>query len=100
MSLEPGSCENLYCSHVLEHLALEDLRPTRPKGLSDWLKEWFWNSHHLWVWDYKGLAQELQDAGFTNQRRCEFGDAKNPAFEAVECRARYDAALAMECAKS
>jgi predicted SAM-dependent methyltransferase len=35
-------------------------RKTRPKGIGGWLREYFGNSHHLWIWDYKGIAMELE----------------------------------------
>lgn len=144
-----GSCDAVYCSHILEHLALEDLRTAlkhthaclkpgglfrvvvpdfaqqvaayqsnpnpealsnflrytylgrdkRPKGFKAFIREYFGNSHHLWMWDEKGLAAELRDAGFTNIRRCQAGDSANKAFLAVENPGRFDGGLAFECSK-
>ena len=74
-------------------------RKTRPKGIILWLKEYFGNSHHLWVWDYKGLAHELEEAGFRGIRRCQCGDASNPVFMNVEDPERFKWALAIECTK-
>jgi SAM-dependent methyltransferase len=74
-------------------------RKTRPKNLKAVLRDYLGNSHHLWMWDYKGLAAELEAAGFRNIRRCQFGDSCDPAFEAVEIRPRYEWALAIECTK-
>jgi hypothetical protein len=149
LSIPSDSCDAIYCCHVLEHLALEDLRlalrntrdylkaegtfrlvlpdfeqqvaaylassepaaisefmsytflgrKTRPKGIKMWLREYFGNSHHLWMWDYKGLAHELAEAGFRGMRRCKCGDASNPAFSAVENPERFEWALAIECTK-
>jgi SAM-dependent methyltransferase len=149
LSLAPDSCDAIYCSHVLEHLSLEDLRralrnthlylkpggifrlvlpdfdqqiaayqensdpkalsdfmtysglgrATRPKGIGARLREYFGNSHHLWAWNYPSLARELEGVGFRGMRRCEFGDALNPAFKSVENPERFQWALAIECTK-
>jgi hypothetical protein len=149
MSLVPNSCEAIFCSHVLEHLAFEDLRialrntysylkpggtfrlivpdfeqqvaaylsnpdpsaisnfmgythlgrKTRPKGLLAWLREYCGNSHHLWMWDYKGLAEELRAVGFQGIRRCECGDARDPAFRKVEVADRFQWGLSIEAIK-
>jgi predicted SAM-dependent methyltransferase len=74
-------------------------RKARLKGLGSILRDYFGNSHHLWMWDYKALAAELEAAGFRNIRRCQFGDSRDPAFQTVEVRARFDWALAIECTK-
>jgi ubiquinone/menaquinone biosynthesis C-methylase UbiE len=41
----------------------------RPKGLSGFVRALIGNSHHLWMWDYKGIRAELEAAGFENIRR-------------------------------
>jgi predicted SAM-dependent methyltransferase len=74
-------------------------RKTRPKGLTAILRDYFGNSHHLWMWDYKALTAELEASGFRDIRRCEFGDSRNPSFHAVENRDRFQWALAIECTK-
>jgi hypothetical protein len=74
-------------------------RKSRPKGLAGIVREAFGNSHHLWMWDCKALANELAAVGFRGIRRCEFGDSKNLAFQAVENPGRYEWALAIECTK-
>lgn len=149
LDIPPESCFAIYCSHVLEHLALDDFRlalrntyeylktggtfrlvlpdfeqqlaaylankepsavssflsytflgrKTRAKGLTGLMREYFGNSHHLWAWDYKGLAYELETAGFREIRRCKFGDAIDPAFLAVENTGRFEHSLAIECRK-
>lgn len=143
------SCQVVYCSHVLEHLALDDLRlalqnvrrylakgglfrlvvpdfeqqvtaylsnpepealsnflsytflgrKTRPRGLKMFLREYWGHSHHLWMWDYKGLTHELATAGFREMRRCKHGDSSNNAFASVENPERFEWALAIECTK-
>ncbi len=74
-------------------------RPEKPRGVAMILREFLGNSHHLWMWDFKGLAQELELAGFNNVRRCEFGDSADPVFQSVEHRGRFEGALAIECSK-
>lgn len=139
LHLGPNLCDAIYCSHVLEHLSLEDcraalrntfisLRPggvfrlvvpdfeqqvatylsepepgsltrfltythlgriTRPKGIGGVARELFGNSHHLLMWDHKGLAAELAEVGFRDIRRCEPADSLNPAFLDVERPDRF-----------
>lgn len=149
MNLPPNSCEAIYCSHILEHLALEDFRiallnthrylkpggtcrllvpdfeqlvatyhdnpnpealsnflrytylgrDKRTSGLLGFVREYLGDSHHLWMWDEKGIHAELLQAGFTNIRRCQAGDSANKAFLAVENPDRFVAGLAIECSK-
>jgi SAM-dependent methyltransferase len=141
------SCAGIYCSHVLEHLSLQDFRkalanthrylvpggtfrfvlpdmrhyiqtymqsdspgacrelmessrlgrPTRPRGLVAFVKEWLGNSHHLWMWDYPAIATELEQAGFRDIRRASFGDARDPLFHDVEEAGRWENCLGVEC---
>ena len=149
MDIATGSCDAIYCSHILEHLALEDFRIAlrhsnkylkpgglfrlvvpdfekmviayqsnpepaaltdflrhtylgrvkRAKGLKGFIREYFGNAHHLWMWDEKGLAAELRNAGFSSIRRCQAGDSANKAFLAVENPERLGGALSLECSK-
>lgn len=137
----------LYCSHVLEHLSLDDLRKslrncrrvlqpggtfrlvlpdlefmvdeykhdptpeaairlmentilgkkTRSRGIRDFMREWLGNSQHLWMWDYKALAMELNEAGFRKIRRARFGDSPCAAFSDVESADRWKNSLGIEC---
>ena len=144
----PESCTAVYCSHVLEHLALADFRTAlrntftcikplgtfrfvvpdlaelaadylastengaagrfmeatclgvtnRARGLRGAMREWLGNSKHLWMWDYKSLAAELQAAGFTNIRRAALGDAADARFRDVEDPSRWDRlTVGIEC---
>ena len=141
------TCDAVYCSHVLEHLSLEDarralretfriLKPggtfrgvlpdleimirqyvadpssdaaiqfmrstilgmgSRPRGIKGILADHFGNSRHLWMWDYKGLAHELSDAGFRDIRRARHGDNPSPRFIEIEDEDRWRDCLGFEC---
>lgn len=72
-------------------------RVTRPRSLRQLLAEWIGNERHLWNWDYKSLAVELQRAGFTDIRRATLGDAADPRFRDVEDPVRWGGCLGVEC---
>ena len=149
LPIAEGSVQFVYCSHIIEHLALKDCRsaltetyrmlapggifrgvlpdlereikrylenPTsnacnlfmestllglksRPKGIGS--RIWFLlgNAQHLWMWDYKGLAQELAAVGFVNIRRALRGDSAFRVFDSIEIPVRWDEALGFECMK-
>jgi hypothetical protein len=56
----------------------------------------FGNSAHLWMWDFKSIQFELQNAGFVNIRKCNFGDCDDKMFKFVEDESRFMNALAVE----
>lgn len=145
------SCDGIYCSHILEHLAFDDflvaikntyliLKPggtfrgvvpdikaavvdyldnfdkldspseelmrstmlgieNRVHSFAEQLKALFGNSKHLWMWDYKSLAYELNKVGFKNIRPCIFGDSLDPFFKFVEDEGRFYKAAAFDCQK-
>ena len=145
------SCDGIYCSHILEHLAFDDflmaikntfsiLKPggtfrgvlpdikssvtdylnnfdnldspaeelmrstmlgveSRGHSISEQLKTLFGNSKHLWMWDYKSLAYELNKVGFKNIRPSYFGDSEDPFFKFVEDEGRFYKAAAFDCQK-
>jgi SAM-dependent methyltransferase len=74
-------------------------RVSRPRGLVSMVKELFGHEHHLWMWDFKSLRNELETVGFSGIRRCQFGDAKNSAFTLVEDSSRFEGALEIECSR-
>lgn len=153
-----NSCQGIYASHVLEHLALDDfytaLKNTyemlapggifrlvvpdlqaraelylkklnepdsigsqllmasthlgqrqRPRSFMQRLRNQFGNSAHLWMWDEIAMKKALEETGFTNVRRCRFGDCGDPMFAKVESESRFFdghynvAELAMEARK-
>ena len=137
----------VYCSHVLEHLSLEDCRTTlrnvlsylrpegifrlvvpdleklvrtyledettdaagtfmieahlgessSPRGLRSLSRALFGRSQHLWMWDYKSMSRELNDAGFSDVRRAAYGDSEDPYFLSVEEPGRWRDCLGIEC---
>jgi predicted SAM-dependent methyltransferase len=144
-----NSQKGVYCSHVIEHLSLEEMRialantfkilksggcfrcvlpdleyaiqqynqnpspnaalsflrqiemgrEKRSKRFKSIVLELVSNSEHHWMWDYKSIAQELENVGFTNIRRAEFGDAADPVFNDVEDKTRWLNCLGVECYK-
>lgn len=144
------SCKGVYCSHILEHLSLNDfrvalrntraiLRPSgifrlvlpdleysakryidntsneaalefmretslghesRSRGIKGLISVWLGNSHHLWMWDYKSIQAELENAGFVDVRTASFGDSSDPMFGKVEEIGRWENCLGAECRKS
>ena len=150
LPIENDSCKGVYCSHILEHLTLEDFRMAlnntyeilmnggcfrlvlpdleysmkkyindssseaaitflqetslgkekRNSGIKGFLSEWFGNSHHLWMWDYKSIEAELRAAGFTNIRRAKFLDGRDKKFREVESEDRWKNCLGVECTKN
>ena len=142
-----ASCRGVFCSHVLEHLALEDLRVAlrntlrclepggtfrcvlpdleqlvkdyleeggaeaaprfmrrthlgwerRPRSLEGRLRSLFGSAHHLWMWDFPSLAEELQQVGFVDVRQADYGDAEDPNFLEVESEDRWHVAFGVDC---
>ena len=75
-------------------------RAVAPRGLVDFAKAFLGHAEHLWMWDYKGMARELELAGFVAIRRCTFGDSQDPMFRDVEAPERFVDAVAIECARA
>lgn len=75
-------------------------RRKRPRNLSGFMREWLGNSHHLWMWDEAAMADRLATHGFTQIRRCDYGDAPDRRFLEVEEPGRFGGCLAMECRKA
>ena len=74
-------------------------KENRSRGLRGFLAEWLGNSRHLWMWDYKSIASELENAGFVNIRRAVFGDASDRRFDDVEEKQRWENCLGAQCEK-
>lgn len=71
----------------------------RPRGLKAFVNSFFGNSHHLWMWDYLSLSDQLAKAGFTRIRRAQYKDSQDPMFLQVEEESRFINALAIESYK-
>lgn len=149
LPIGPESAHAVYCSHVLEHLTLEEFRcairnvhrylrtgghfrlvvpdleylavryvssqsvdaasqfmrdaclgeESYQRGIPGLLRAVFGRTRHFWMWDYKGLARELEDAGFFGIRRAAFGDSDDPRFAEVEELVRWENCLGIECCK-
>ena len=134
LPVSENSVKAVYCSHILEHLALEDFRNAlqnthamlrsggcfrlvlpdlefaiknynnnssvnaallfmretslgkekRNRSLKGFARDWIGNSQHFWIWDYKSIAQELENTGFIDVKRANYGDAKDIMFKEVE----------------
>ena len=147
LKVEDASVDWVYCSHVLEHSALEDFRKalvntylmlkrggifrfvlpdleyyiqvyqdsnsadrcsnfmadtmlgrkTRKKGVESIIRSWLGGSAHYWMWDYRGIAKELADAGFEKIRRVRLGDSGISAFDDVEDPSRWGTNLGVQC---
>ena len=147
LPVSQGLFRGVYCSHVLEHLSLEDCRttlrnvltylhsggifrlvvpdlehlartyltddttdaagtfmveahlgePNSPRGLRHLSRALFGRSQHLWMWDYRSMSRELDQAGFTDIRRAEYGDSEDSHFLSVEQPGRWKDCLGIEC---
>jgi SAM-dependent methyltransferase len=141
-----NSCRAVYCSHVLEHLALDELRralsntrnllvengvfrfvvPDLRRYVEDYVRDRspdaaavfmsgtrlgchrrpsfpkavglaLGYSSHRWMWDYVGIRQELENAGFADVRRAVIGDSTTMEFASVESPQRWKSHLGVEC---
>ena len=71
-------------------------RPTSRHGFVGLLRRLFNRSDHLWMWDHPSLIAVLSQHGFSNIRRCRFGDCEDPMFSLVEEPGRFTGAAAIE----
>lgn len=72
-------------------------RERRERGLMGLMRTLLGHSIHLWMWDYRGLEDELTRVGFVDIRRCYPGDSKERCFGDVEDPGRFDDAVGVEC---
>lgn len=94
-----------YVNSTATEAALEFMQETylgkkeRQRSFAAFLKEWLGGSHHLWMWDYKSLANELNQVGFTDIRRAFYGNSGTALFDQVEDPERWEKALGIQCRK-
>jgi len=81
------SDDSLSAGKFLQDTALGQMG--RPKGLVQRLAHHFGNSTHRWMWDEPSMLAALHAAGFSQVRRCEFGDSGDPMFASVEQKDRF-----------
>jgi hypothetical protein len=93
--LESQDAEASYRFMEKSHLGLR----RRPRGLDGLIRSWLGNSLHLWMWDFRSMAGELERVGFKQVRRAQFGDSIHPWFAEVEDKERWEACLGIECVK-
>jgi hypothetical protein len=74
---------------------------TRARTLPALARQWLGNSRHLWMYDFYSMRQHLEDAGFEDVRRSNYGDWSDPMFSRVESRDRFEddgyPELAIQC---
>lgn len=92
-----------YCQNSSKTPALDFMHETllglekRPKTLMSYMSYLFGNSRHLWMWDFKSISYELENAGFVEIRRAKYGDSMHQLFSDVEKKARWLDCLGIEC---
>jgi SAM-dependent methyltransferase len=91
-SPDPGACLALLSTAQLGSTS-------RPRGVRGFLRQWLGSDFHLWMWDYKAMAAELESAGFRGIRRAEVGDSGDSAFDAVEDARRWEGSVAVHCVR-
>jgi len=72
---------------------------SKDRGVKGLVYSLFGNSKHLWMWDYKSLASELEKFDFIDIRRAYFGDTSDNNFHVVEEVDRWENCLGVECKK-
>jgi hypothetical protein len=68
----------------------------RERGLAGLTSFFLGNSKHRWMWDALSMSHALKEHGFTQVRKCAFGDSADPMFGLVEDRGRFERAVAIE----
>lgn len=72
----------------------------RPSSIKDLIKWRLSGHHHFWMWDYEAIEIELYNAGFKNVYRSGYHESKDPYFNYVEMKGRFDYnALCVEAVK-
>lgn len=61
----------------------------RRRGFIARLRQMYGASEHLWMYDVPSMTDRLEAVGFTEVRRCVYGDSADPMFAAVEDPSRF-----------
>jgi hypothetical protein len=80
------------------HRFMESIGVVVEHGRWPTIREVVGNSRHLWMWDERSLTKALSEVGFTDIRRCQFGDCSDPMFQRVEEMGRFIDGDIVECA--
>lgn len=80
-------CDPLAAESFMEECCLGAFE--RPKSLIEHFKASLGNTGHLWMWDRFSMQAALEKVGFVEVRFCQFGDAPDSAFRAVEAPDRF-----------
>jgi SAM-dependent methyltransferase len=74
-------------------------KASKDRSLKGFVRDYFRNDQHMWMWDFKSMKKALEAAGFTNIRRAHYGDSKYREFGEVEEESRWKNELGIECQK-
>lgn len=72
----------------------------RQRGVEGFFRSWLGGAQHRWMWDFPAMSKELEEVGFTDIRRAQFGDSEDPLFAAVEWKAAGFRTLALSVVNS
>ncbi len=79
---DPGAADGFMAETML------GLR-SRPKTILGHVRAMLGNSDHLWMYDEAAMCALMTAAGFVDVRRCDLGDASEPAFSQIEAEDRF-----------
>ena len=71
----------------------------RNRTIKNFIFSWLGNSQHYWLWDYKSIKYELEQVGFQEVRKAQFGDSSDNKFSNVENSGRWANCLGVESMK-
>jgi SAM-dependent methyltransferase len=72
----------------------------RARNFIGFIREYLGNSRHLWLWDYSSLVHYLEQTGFSQIRRAQYGDSELSAYTIVENVDRWNGSLGIECRRA
>lgn len=81
--LQSAATGDANAAHVFMHTSSLGVEPAS-RGWAARARRAFGNSAHLWMWDEVSMTHALKESGFTDIRRCAFGDSGDEMFQKVE----------------